>query len=75
MLFWTAVFSVLVYVFNLPVMLLARFTPCYRERFHALFCPLAPAEPLDATPQPAEPARGEAAPTEGKSSFTPPDSA
>jgi Na+-transporting NADH:ubiquinone oxidoreductase subunit NqrB len=39
----------MLYIFDLPVMLLRIFSPCYRERFRGLFCPAVSRTPLAVT--------------------------
>jgi hypothetical protein len=48
-------FSIVLYLFNLPFMILAFKSPFYRERFYALFCPASPltAEVIDEVTAPA----------------------
>lgn len=73
----TLIMSSCLYVLNVPVMVLVHFSPFYRERFHALFCPIEPAEAFEPTmPERVSPfsvstdLAGDAG--EGESPFAPP---
>jgi len=57
----TLVFSACLYILNVPVMVLARFSPVYRERFGALFGPLEPPEAFDSLPELRQPTWSETA--------------
>ncbi|MBN1588281.1 MAG: hypothetical protein JW888_02075 [Pirellulales bacterium] len=74
----TAMVSSGLYVLNLPAMLIARFSPLYRERFRTLFCPVEPPDPLDAPLQSGISSSAQPPPagdeTEGECPFARPDS-